>query len=147
MPRKTVNKKPVKSPPKTDTRKKKLMEALTESLGNISLACESCGFSRDVFYSYYDKFEDFRQHAEKCRERRLDFAEHKLDRLVEQENPTAILFLLKTIGKSRGYSERTELDLTSKGESIKPDKEFTLNIVRTVYNSDTEIKPCSIQES
>lgn len=118
MPRKTANKKPVKTIPKVDTTKKKLMEALTESLGNISLACESCGLSRETFYKYYDKFEDFRQHAEKCRERRLDFAEHKLDKLVEQENPTAILFLLKTIGKSRGYSERTEIDMTSKGESI-----------------------------
>jgi hypothetical protein len=119
MPRKTINKKPVKPkrPPK-DTLKKKLMLALVEHLGNISLACESCEVSRDFYYKYYDRDEDFRQHAEKCRERRLDFAEHKLDRLVEQENPTAILFLLKTIGKSRGYSEKQEIDLTSKGESL-----------------------------
>ena len=113
MPRKTINKKPVaKSAPKTDARKKKLMEALTESLGNISAACESCNLSRDVYYSYYDKFEDFREHAEKCRERRLDFAESKLDSLINQENPTAIIFLLKTIGKSRGYVEKQEIETT-----------------------------------
>jgi hypothetical protein len=118
MPRKTINKKKI-STPKIDTTKKKLMNALTEYLGNISLSCDSLGLCRDTFYNYYDKFEDFRKHADKCRERRIDFAESKLDRLIEQENPTAILFLLKTIGSKRGYSERQEIDLTTKGESLK----------------------------
>jgi hypothetical protein len=121
MPRKTINKKPVKPPrPPKDTLKKRLMESLTECLGNISLACEQCEVSRDFYYKYYDRDEDFRNHAEKCRERRIDFAESKLDRLIDQENPTAILFLLKTIGAKRGYTERQELDLTTKGESMQP---------------------------
>ena len=129
MPKKTINKKPANPPkPQKDTVKKKLMDALTESLGNISLACESLSIKRDLYYKYYDCDEDFRKHAEKCRERRLDFAEHKLDKLVEQENPTAILFLLKTIGKSRGYSERQEIDMTSKGESIKPETPYQIVI-------------------
>ena len=84
------------------------------------MSCESLGISRNEYYKFYDRDEDFRVHAEQCRERRIDFAESKLDRLIDQENPTAILFLLKTIGHKRGYTERQELDLTSKGESIKP---------------------------
>jgi hypothetical protein len=116
MPRKTINKKPVK--PKRDTTKKKLMIALTEFMGNISMSCKSLDISRNEYYKFYDRDEDFRIHAEQCRERRIDFAESKLDRLIDQENPTAILFLLKTIGAKRGYTERQELDLTTKGEAI-----------------------------
>lgn len=117
MPRKTINKKPVI--PKRDTIKKRLMEALTEFLGNISISCESVGVKRDKYYFYYDRDKDFREHAELCKDRRKDFAESKLDRLIEQENPTAILFFLKTQCKDRGYSERQEIDLSNTDGSLK----------------------------
>ena len=112
MPRKKINGKPAREilEPKRNILKKKLMEALTISLGNISASCESLGISRNEYYKFYDKDEEFRKHAETCKERRLDFAESKLDRLIAQENPAAIFFILKTLGKNRGYSERHEIE-------------------------------------
>ena len=41
----------------------------------------------------------------------LDFAESKLYELVDDKHPTAIIFLLKTKGKDRGYVERQEFDI------------------------------------
>lgn len=127
MPRKTINKKPVVKTPR-DTIKKRLMEALTTYLGNITIACESLGFrSNSTYYKYYDRDEDFRIHAEACKNRRKDFAESKLDRLIEQENPTAILFYLKTQCKDRGYSEKQEIEMKT-DQSINWIEEKTYEI-------------------
>jgi hypothetical protein len=54
------------------------------------------------------------------RNSRLDFAESKLDQNINNGDTTAIIFLLKTLGKDRGYVERKDIDLTSKGEKINP---------------------------
>ena len=54
----------------------------------------------------------------------VDLAESKLIEAIKDGNLTAIIFFLKTQGKSRGYSERSEHDLTSDGEPFK----FTINI-------------------
>jgi hypothetical protein len=43
------------------------------------------------------------------RNRRLDFAESMLDKGMKDGNMTAIIFYLKTQGKSRGYVERQEV--------------------------------------
>ena len=93
---------------RTDETKIKLKEALTLSLGNITRACESVRASRDTFYKYVKNDPDFANHVEECRERRIDFAEDKLNMLINEGNPTAILFLLKTLGKKRGYVEKQE---------------------------------------
>ncbi len=43
-----------------------------------------------------------------AREKRIDLAEKALSRLIEQDDTTAILFLLKTIGKKRGYEQEVQ---------------------------------------
>ena len=43
------------------------------------------------------------------RETLIDFAENQLFQQVKDGNITAIIFTLKTIGKSRGYVERQEV--------------------------------------
>lgn len=43
-----------------------------------------------------------------ARERAIDFAEDALHSRVDAGDTTAIIFMLKTLGKSRGYVERTE---------------------------------------
>ncbi len=46
--------------------------------------------------------------VEEFRERRVDRAEYKLDDALEDGQPWAIALVLKTIGKDRGYVERSE---------------------------------------
>ena len=40
--------------------KKMLIEALKESFGNISKACERCGLSRGLYYQYYNSDKKFK---------------------------------------------------------------------------------------
>jgi hypothetical protein len=59
-----------------------------------------------------------------ARETAIDHVESKLMGAIDDGNVTAIIFFLKTRGKSRGYTERSEHDLTSAGEPFK----FTIKI-------------------
>jgi hypothetical protein len=52
------------------------------------------------------------------RNARLDFAESKLDQNINNGDTTAIIFLLKTLGKDRGYYDKSNFDHTSKGQPI-----------------------------
>lgn len=54
------------------------------------------------------------------RNARLDFAESKLDQNINNGDTTAIIFLLKTLGKERGYVERQENKTDVKVSGIKP---------------------------
>ena len=54
-----------------------------------------------------------------ARENTLDFVESKLMKAIDDGNLTAIIFFLKTRGKSRGYSERSEFGRASDGEPVQ----------------------------
>lgn len=118
-------------PTKSDIVKANLLAALTKSLGIVSTACNSVGINRDTYYHYLATDEKFKQSVEGLQDNVLDFAESKLYKLVNDENPAAVFFLLKTKGKKRGYVERQEVDHTTKGESLnRPPLEF--------FESETE---------
>ena len=65
-----------------------------------------------------DKEESFRFVVEEIQESLIDDAESELQKLIKDGNTAAILFFLKTKAKARGYIERQEQDITSKGEKI-----------------------------
>jgi hypothetical protein len=74
---------------------------------------------RNTLMKWIDE-EDLKNAVIEGRNSRLDFAESKLDQNINNGDTTAIIFLLKTLGKDRGYVERKDIDLTSKGEKINP---------------------------
>jgi len=60
------------------------------------------------------KSEEIQDALSNAREEIIDMAESKLIRLIEDLNPQAIMFALKTIGRDRGYIEKQEIDQTQK---------------------------------
>lgn len=78
-----------------------------EALGNISVAAESLKVVRNTLVKWIDE-EDLKEVVIEARNARLDFAESKLDQNINNGDTTAIIFLLKTLGKERGYVERQE---------------------------------------
>jgi predicted transcriptional regulator len=88
--------------------KRDYCDALAATCGLVSQAAELLGVSRRAVYNMAAKHADVRQALDDARERTLDLAESKLHKLIEDENITAIIFYLKTIGKGRGYVERME---------------------------------------
>jgi hypothetical protein len=94
---------------KNNQLKKALLEALSKTLGVVSSACDVVGINRGVFYRLYNSDPEFAEQVKDLENVALDFVESKLYELINEKNPTAIIFYLKTKGKSRGYIERQEI--------------------------------------
>lgn len=98
--------------------------ALIATGGMQALAGKRLGVTRAAVSKRVLQCEELKQLVADQREEMLDEAEVGLRASVRKLEPWAICFTLKTIGKGRGYVERTETDLTSGGQPIS----FTLQI-------------------
>lgn len=111
----------------SDINKKRMIEALSKSLGIVKTACEALPISRQTHYRWLEEDPQYKQAVEDIAEEAIDFAESKLFEKIEgitvtngtddegkpriytvPPSDTAIIFYLKTKGKKRGYVERTE---------------------------------------
>lgn len=94
---------------KTTLKKEQFLEVLEKKMGIISQATKAMGIDRTTPYRWMVEDEAFKDAVEELQNVILDFTEGKLYELVQDKNPTAVIFLLKTKGKNRGYVERTEI--------------------------------------
>lgn len=85
-----------------------IKEAIVKAFGNLSTAAKSLQVERATLYAWIEA-EGLEEAVMEGRNRRLDFAESMLDKGMKDGNMTAIIFYLKTQGKSRGYIERQEV--------------------------------------
>ena len=105
--------------------KKDLIEAMQKCKCIVTDACKMVGITRKTYYEYYKKDPEFKEAVDDLADTALDFAESKLfekmngvtmGKATDQgikvydvpPSDTALIFYLKTKGKSRGYIERTE---------------------------------------
>lgn len=98
-----------KKPNKTDTNKKKVLEALEKSLGIVTVACKNVGVDRSQFYVWLKEDNEFAKAVDGMNDIALDFAESSLHKQIQSGVPVSTIFYLKTRGKKRGYIERTEI--------------------------------------
>ena len=91
----------------------KFLEMYAKCYGNITQACRLSGLDRGTFYAWKDD-EDFQQKLAEVRpdEIFVDFAENALVGRIGKGDTTAIIFALKTKGRSRGYVEKQEVENT-----------------------------------
>jgi len=94
------------------TRKKDLLDALERSLGIVSTACEKVGVDRKTHYNWLKDDPEYKEAVRAIEERTIDFAESHLHALIKDKNPAATIFFLKTKGKTRGYVERQEIEVS-----------------------------------
>ena len=94
---------------KTEQHKRAMLEALEKSLGVVTSACKSVGIGRTTHYLWMDTDPEYKKAVDDISNVALDYAESKLHNQITKENPTAIIFYLKTKGKKRGYVERQEI--------------------------------------
>ena len=83
-------------------------KAIVKAFGNLSTASKSLGVERATLYKWIEQ-EGLEEAVIEGRNSRLDFAESMLDKGMQEGNMTAVIFYLKTQGKSRGYVERQEI--------------------------------------
>jgi hypothetical protein len=103
---------------RTTRAKEQVIEALKKSLGVVTHALGRCNLSRTNYYKWLKEDEDFAREVNEIQNEALDFAETALFDQIRDGNTQATMFYLKTKGKTRGYTERSELDISSQGEKI-----------------------------
>lgn len=87
-----------------------MIEALTKSLGIVTIACKEVGISRQTHYEWYKEDAEYKKAVDDLADVALDFAEGMLHEQIKSKDTTATIFYLKTKGKRRGYVERQEID-------------------------------------
>lgn len=90
----------------------KFLEIFSDKAGNIAASTEAMGISRRTYYNWRDSNKAFRERCEDVREELIDYAESKLMINIKEGKEASIFFLLKTLGKHRGYVERQEMEHT-----------------------------------
>jgi len=108
-------------------RKKQILELYPKKACNVSAVCSAVGITRKTFYDYVNSDSDFKESIEESKEALLDNAESVLQKKIMGEDTISLIFFLKTKGRGRGYTERTEFEDVSKREPIeiliiKPEK-------------------------
>jgi hypothetical protein len=103
-----------------DTIKKQMLEALKETLGVVSPACEMVGVSRNTHYVWMKDDPEYKEAVDYLLDFQIDFVESKLFENINNGDTGSTIFYLKTKAKHRGYVERQEIDHTTKGEKITP---------------------------
>ena len=86
-----------------------MLTSLKDCSGIVTFACEKVGLSRQTFYRWYRDDSEFKERADAINELQIDIAEASLLKKIQKGDTTAIIFYLKTKGKSRGYTERKEI--------------------------------------
>jgi hypothetical protein len=94
-------------PRRTDAQ---IIEAIRNSRGLIAVAARKLGVSRRTVYNRMEKSEDIREALDEARDFVLDVGQAKLYQAVENGESWAIQYLLTTLGKSRGFTTKTERD-------------------------------------
>lgn len=97
---------------------KGLKGAIEKSRGNISIVAKSFGVSRTTVYNFLSKHPEMKRCLEDEREKMIDNVESALYNQALDGNTTAMIFFLKTQGKTRGYIERTELTGAEGGQVV-----------------------------
>lgn len=93
-------------------KKKNFINAFLSEGCNISKACKAADIDRGTYYIWMEKFQEFKAEIEEAQEKLLDFTESKLVENIQTNDTRAIIFMLKTKGKKRGYVERMETEVS-----------------------------------
>jgi len=119
----------------TAPEKEAMIVALNRALGNVSVCCKEVGISRQTHYNWLETDPEYAQAVMNINEKVIDNAEAMLNSSIMEGNVTAIIFFLKTKGRSRGYTEHYEI--TGKdGKDLIPEK-FTPSEIKVSVVSNT----------
>ena len=87
----------------------KIIVALRETKGLLTLAARKAGVSYRTINRYASEYPSVAEAVQEAKESMVDFAEGKLYEKIAKGDTASIIFFLKTKAKSRGYTERQEI--------------------------------------
>ena len=97
---------------------KQVADTLNETRGMVFLAAKKLGCSDDTIYNYAKRYKAVGDALRQQRGQFVDMAELKLWNAVNEGEAWAVQFALRTLGKDRGYVERSEVTGKDGGEVV-----------------------------
>ena len=91
--------------------KETIAKTLRKNGGFISYTARALGCHENTVRNYVKKYPDLEEIIEEAREGMVDLAEASLVKQVQGSNTIATIFLLKCLGKKRGYVEAPQQHL------------------------------------
>ncbi len=88
----------------------RIIECLRETNGLVSLAAKRVPCSITTINTRRKNVQAVEQVVRECRDELVDYGELALRKAVIGGEPWAVGLVLKTLGRDRGYVERTELE-------------------------------------
>lgn len=85
-----------------------VIAALRAARGLASVAARTLGCSRQTVQNYIERHPTVRAAQHDAREEIIDLAEGRFYEAINRGESWAVMAALRTIGKDRGYTERTE---------------------------------------
>jgi len=99
----------------TQEAKKRMLKALSSSLGIVTTALKSSDVGRTTFYRWLKEDEEFGKQVKEIESIEHDFIRSKYYECIKDKVPSIILHAAKT---QLGLNERQLIDLTTQGEKI-----------------------------
>lgn len=88
-----------------------IIELIRKNAGLMTPTAKAIGVSRSTLWKWIKDDEQLQEAVMDAKEAMIDFAESQLFQSLKEGNVAAIFFYLKTQAKSRGYIERSEVDM------------------------------------
>ena len=118
-------------------RQKKFLTVFRDLGCNITGTCKAMhNMSRQTYYNWKDKSEEFSSQVDDEREGMIDYVESKLMANIKAGHEKSIFFFLRTMAKHRGYVERSEQ---------KHEGEMTFLQMLKDYSEQTAVDPLNEQ--
>ena len=93
---------------------KEIIHAIRESRGLVAVAARKLGVGRQTIYDRLERSSEVKEALDEAREFTGDVAEAKLYNAIEEGEPWAVQFYLKTQARRRGYTEKMEHEHSGK---------------------------------
>jgi hypothetical protein len=105
-----------------------VIHALESAHGMVYIAAKQLKCNPQTIMNYCKKFPSVEQAKHDARGAILDEAELRLLAAIRRDEAWAIAFCLKTIGRSRGYGERLDLNVSIQAAAQRVAQEFGLSV-------------------
>ena len=102
----------------------RVIEAIQRARGIKAVTAKILGCSRQTVDNYIERYATVRSAYEEQRETLIDVAEGKLIKKLDEDEWAAIKFVLMTLGKGRGYTQRIETELLNMDVSQLTDEQL-----------------------
>lgn len=119
-------------------KKKKFIEEMKETLGNVTSSCTRTKIGRTTFYRWLKDDPEFLEALKEVEVKRKDLAEHHLFRAIIEGDVAAIRFYLERKG---GYTEKKQVQVEQTNYNIKieePEYEIIPNEIKDKKEEEKE---------